>query len=52
MPADISTNILLDQTKYIRKSLSEVKETLAISFGLVVLIIYLFFRSASMAFRP
>jgi multidrug efflux pump len=52
MPADISTNILLDQTKYIRKSLSEVKETLAISFGLVVLIIFLFFRSASMAFRP
>jgi multidrug efflux pump len=52
LPADISTNILLDQTKYIRKSLSEVKETLAISFGLVVLIIFLFFRSASMAFRP
>jgi multidrug efflux pump len=52
MPDDISTNILLDQTKYIRKSLAEVEETLAISFGLVVLIIFLFFRSASMAFRP
>jgi multidrug efflux pump len=52
IPADISTSILLDQTKFIRRSLSEVKETLAISFSLVVLIIFLFFRSASMAFRP
>ncbi|TAD90023.1 MAG: efflux RND transporter permease subunit [Bacteroidetes bacterium] len=52
LPADISTAILLDQTRFIRKSLSEVKETLLLSFGLVVLIIFFFFRSASMAFRP
>ncbi|MEO7309523.1 MAG: efflux RND transporter permease subunit [Chitinophagaceae bacterium] len=52
VPADIKVNIALDQTKFIRKSLSEVKETLLISLGLVVLIIYLFFRNASMAFRP
>jgi len=52
LPADISTTILLDQTRFIRKSLSEVKETLLLSFGLVVLIIFFFFRSASMAFRP
>ena len=52
VPADIGLNIALDQTRFIKKSLVEVKETLLISFVLVVIIIYLFFRSASMAFRP
>ena len=52
LPADISTKMLLDTTKPIRNSLEEVKETLIISVGLVVLIIFLFFRSFTMAFRP
>lgn len=52
LPEDISTKILLDQTVNIRRSLLEVKETLAIAFGLVILVIYFFFRSANMAFRP
>ena len=52
VPPDIKLNIALDQTRFIKKSLEEVEETLLIAFGLVVLIIYLFFRSASMAFRP
>nr|WP_246186337.1 efflux RND transporter permease subunit [Phnomibacter ginsenosidimutans] len=52
LPADISTKMLLDTTKPIRNSLEEVKETLIISVGLVVLIIFLFFRSFNMAFRP
>jgi multidrug efflux pump len=52
VPADISLNIALDQTKYIKKSISEVKETLLISIVLVILIIYLFFRSWIIAFRP
>ncbi len=52
LPEDISTKILLDQTVYIRRSLTEVKETLAIAFGLVILVIFLFFRSINMAFRP
>jgi multidrug efflux pump len=52
LPEDISTKILLDQTVYIKRSLTEVKETLAIAFGLVILVIYFFFRSANMAFRP
>jgi len=52
LPADISTKILLDQTVFIRRSLTEVKETLAIAFGLVILVIYFFFRSVNMAFRP
>ena len=52
LPEDITTKILLDQTVYIKRSLLEVKETLAIAFGLVILVIYFFFRSANMAFRP
>ena len=52
LPEDITTKILLDQTVYIKRSLEEVKETLAIAFILVILVIYFFFRSANMAFRP
>lgn len=52
IPADISLNIALDQTKYIKKSISEVKETLIIALVLVVLIIYLFFRDWLIAIRP
>jgi multidrug efflux pump len=41
-----------DQTTNIRKSISEVKETLIISFILVVMIVYLFFRDWLIALRP
>jgi multidrug efflux pump len=52
MPEDITLNIALDQTKFIKRSISEVEETLMISIGLVVLIIFLFFRDWIIAFRP
>jgi multidrug efflux pump len=52
MPEDIRMEISSDQTTNIRKSISEVKETLLISFMLVVLIIYLFFRDWLIAVRP
>ncbi|HZX75383.1 MAG TPA: efflux RND transporter permease subunit, partial [Cyclobacteriaceae bacterium] len=52
MPEDINVEVQIDQTKFIRRSISEVEETLVISFILVVLIIYLFFRDALIAFRP
>jgi multidrug efflux pump len=52
VPEDISLNIALDQTVFIKRSITEVEETLLISFLLVVLIIYLFFRDALIAFRP
>ena len=52
VPEDIKLNIALDQTKFIKKSISEVEETLIISFCLVVLIIYLFFRDWLIALRP
>lgn len=52
MPEDISLNIALDQTKFIKRSIAEVEETLFIAIGLVVLIIYLFFRDWMLAIRP
>jgi multidrug efflux pump len=52
LPSDIALNIALDQTRFIKNSISEVKETLIIAFALVVLIIYLFFRSWLIALRP
>src|SRR6267154_269465 len=52
VPSDIKLSIALDQTVFIKRAISEVQETLLISFLLVVLIIYLFFRDALIAFRP
>ena len=52
LPADIRLEISSDQTANIRKSISEVKETLLISFVLVILIVYLFFRDWLIAVRP
>jgi HAE1 family hydrophobic/amphiphilic exporter-1/multidrug efflux pump len=50
--SDISYKVLIDNTQNIRNSLSEVKETLLISFGLVVLVIFFFFRNWLIAVRP
>ncbi|MDZ4744909.1 MAG: efflux RND transporter permease subunit [bacterium] len=44
-PKDITLDIAFDNTKFIRRAILEVEETLAIAFGLVVLIIFLFLRS-------
>ncbi|GAC1584790.1 MAG: efflux RND transporter permease subunit [Ginsengibacter sp.] len=52
MPSDVKLNIALDQTRFIKRSISEVEETLLIAFILVVLIIYLFFRDWLIALRP
>src|SRR5258706_8145475 len=52
VPPDIKLNIAMDQTVFIKRAISEVQETLLISFLLVVLIIYLFFRDVLIAFRP
>lgn len=49
---DIETRVLIDNTINIRQSLEEVGETLMISFGLVVLVIFLFFRNWLVALRP
>jgi multidrug efflux pump len=52
IPSDIKLDVGLDQTKFVRKSIAEVEETLMLSFGLVVLIIFLFFRNWLVAIRP
>ena len=52
LPKDIKLNVALDNTVFIKKSVVEVAETLAISVILVILIIFLFFRNWAIAFRP
>jgi hydrophobe/amphiphile efflux-1 (HAE1) family protein len=52
VPEDIKLDIGLDQTQFVRKSIAEVEETLVLAFGLVVLIIFLFFRDWIVAIRP
>ena len=52
MPPDIILGVGYDRTQFVRKAVSEVKETLAIAVGLVVLIIFLFFREWTIALRP
>ena len=50
--SDIQLKVLIDNTKYIRQSLAEVEDTLAIAITLVVLVIFLFFRDWLIALRP
>lgn len=52
VPEDVIIKIALDQTKFIKKSILEVEETLMIAFLLVVMIIYAFFRDWIIAIRP
>ena len=52
IPKDYEVDTALDTTVNISNSISEVEETLAIAFILLIIIIYLFFRDALIAFRP
>lgn len=52
LPSDIICYIGVDRTTFIRRAIEEVGETLIISFVLVVLVIYFFFRDWLIAFRP
>ncbi len=52
MPEDIKLNISQDSTIFIKRSVTEVAETILISLVLVIIIIYLFFRDWAIAFRP
>ncbi len=45
LPEDIETDLGFDTTEYIRKSISEVQETIYTAFILVVMIIFLFLRN-------
>ena len=44
LPPDITAEIGYDFTRFVRRSVAEVEETLVIAFGLVALIIFLFLR--------
>ena len=52
LPKDIELKPAIDNTIFIKNSVIEVAETILISLILVILIIYLFFRDWSIAFRP
>lgn len=52
LPNDILIEVGYDKTQFVRKAITEVKETLAIAILLVVIIIFFFFREWSIAFRP
>jgi multidrug efflux pump len=52
VPEDIKLNIALDQTVFIKRSITEVEETLFVAIILVVLVIYFFFRDFLIAIRP
>ena len=52
IPAAIDLNVVMDRTPTIRASLREVERALAISIGLVVLVVFLFLRNARAALIP
>src|SRR4051794_20730410 len=52
VPASISMETLLDRSISIRNAVADVQETLAIAFCLVILVIFLFLRSATATVIP
>lgn len=52
LPADVITNYGFDNTKFIRASINEVKETVYIAFVLVIIIIFLFLRDWRVTLIP
>jgi hydrophobic/amphiphilic exporter-1 (mainly G- bacteria), HAE1 family len=52
IPPSVSINVLMDRSISIRQSVADVEETLLIAVSLVILVIFLFLRSASATFIP
>lgn len=52
MPEDILLEVGYDRTTFVRNAIKEVEHTLFIAIGLVVIIIFLFFREWTIALRP
>lgn len=52
MPKGMELNIGRDKSVFVRQSVRDVMETLLIAIGLVVIIIFLFFRNWVIALRP
>ena len=52
LPSEYKMELSIDNTRFIRRSVKEVQETILIAVSLVILIIYIFFRDWVIAFRP
>ncbi len=52
LPEDVVTNYGFDNTKFIRASINEVKETVYIAFVMVIIIIFLFLRDWRVTLIP
>ncbi|GAA4395579.1 efflux RND transporter permease subunit [Nibrella viscosa] len=52
LPAGYTLDVLFDATVFVKRSVEEVAETLLIAIGLVVIIIFIFFRDWIVAVRP
>ncbi|MBO0323718.1 efflux RND transporter permease subunit [Muricauda sp. CAU 1633] len=52
LPEDFKLNVVIDDTVFVKRAVTEVAETILISIILVILVIYLFFRNWSLALRP
>ena len=52
IPPSIKIDVAMDRSQSIRQSVFDVEETLLIAIGLVILVIFLFLRSASATFIP
>jgi hydrophobe/amphiphile efflux-1 (HAE1) family protein len=52
LPKDFKLNVVIDDTRFVKRAITEVIETLAIAIILVILVIYFFFRNWSLALRP
>jgi HAE1 family hydrophobic/amphiphilic exporter-1 len=52
MPASVELNVLFDRSTMIRESMHDVKFTLALTVGLVIMVIFLFLRNLSATVIP
>jgi HAE1 family hydrophobic/amphiphilic exporter-1 len=52
LPPSVKVNIMMDRSVSIREAVSDVEETLLVAVGLVIMVIFLFLRSASATFIP
>jgi len=52
IPPSVTIQVAMDRSQSIRQSVSDVEETLLIAIGLVILVIFLFLRSASATLIP
>ncbi|CAN5475392.1 multidrug efflux RND transporter permease subunit [soil metagenome] len=52
IPPSVTMDVMLDRSVSVRESVSDVEETLLIAVGLVIVVIFLFLRSASATFIP